>query len=115
MGTFQLIFTIGLIVFTFYIISHIQDRRNISDSGDNDLLKYRRDTFDDILYRWSYSKMDNGQYMVTRIEYFCPKCVCQIVRFQCPKCGEKLGHKMKSEDEVRSLVRNKFETESVND
>ena len=74
-------------------------------------LKYKEDKFKRVLYKWEFEKDYDGNYIVTNIRPYCPKCKCLIVANYCPKCDEDFFHKLISITEVMALIYHKIDTE----
>jgi len=95
--------TIGIII--LWIILKFQNAKE--DSLPN-WLKYKRDTFDGIVYKWKYVKDYEGKYGIENIIPYCPNCECQLIDEDCPNCKNSYYRKIKSNHELEVLIRHRI-------
>lgn len=105
------IIVVALIIFILWIISLLQDKKNIVSNQQAPFLSYREDIFGDVLYRWEYFKNYSDKYEISNISHYCPKCKCSIVYDSCPVCHASFYNKVKTNYEIDALIRHKIETQ----
>jgi hypothetical protein len=77
-------------------------------------LKYTEDTFNNMLYRWTWVGNNSGQNVVRNIWAFCPKCKCRLVGDSCPNCNESYYGLIQSTAQVEALIHHKLDVGSSN-
>ena len=50
---------------------------------DNNFLEYREDVFNDVKYRWRYSRVKK-QYTIVDVRAYCSNCGCHLPVIECP-------------------------------
>ena len=91
----------AITVFILWIIMKIQEGK---EELLPDWLKYKKDNFDGIIYKWDYEKDYEGKYVIKRIFAYCPKCECQLVNEICPNCKSSYRHQLKPNYMVEPLI-----------
>jgi len=94
---------IGILI--IWIILKFQ---NTKEDSLPDWLKYRRDTFDGIVYKWKYVKDYEGKYDIKNIIPYCPNCECQLIGEECPNCKNLYYREIKSKHELEVLIRHRI-------
>lgn len=94
---------IGILI--IWIISKFQ---NAQEDSLPDWLKYIRDTFGGIVYKWEYVKDYKGQYGIKKIIPYCPNCECQLIDEECPNCENSYYGEIKSNHELKVLIRHRI-------
>jgi len=89
----------------FWIIAKFQ---NAKEDSLPDWLKYTRDTFDGIVYKWEYVKDYEGKYDIENIIPYCPNCECQLIGEDCPNCKNSYYRKIKSNHKLEVLIRHRI-------
>lgn len=92
------IIAVGAMLLLFVIAAFFQ--REESTPG---FINYREDVFDSIMFRWDY-RLRNGQYVISNVDYLCPKCKCLIVSYSCPVCGHYYDLGTVSEEKIKALI-----------
>ena len=95
---------IGILI--LWIISKFQ---NAQEGSSPDWLKYKRDTFDGIVYKWEYAKGYEGKYGIENIIPYCPNCGCQLIHEECPNCKNLYHRQTKSDVELKPLIIHRIE------
>jgi hypothetical protein len=95
---------IGILI--IWIILKFQ---NTQDDSLPDWLKYKRDTFDGIVYKWEYVENYEGRYDIKNIIPYCPNCECQLIDEDCPNCKNSYHRETKSDYELKTLIRYRVE------
>lgn len=88
-------------VFILWIISKIQKGK---EELLPDWLKYKKDIFDGVIYKWDYEKRYDGKYAIKRIIAYCPKCECQLVNGECPNCKSSYRNQLKPNYVLEPLI-----------
>jgi len=83
--------------------------QNTKEDSLPDWLKYKRDTFDGIVYKWEYVKGYEGKYDIENIIPYCPNCGCQLIREECPSCKNLYYVKIKPDDKLIPLIIHRIE------
>jgi len=99
---------IGILI--LWIISKIQGS-NIELSPE--WMKYKKDTFDGIIYKWNYKKGYDDKYKIEEIIAYCPKCECQLVDERCPNCKSVFYNQLKPHYELEPLIIHRIEKKST--
>ena len=100
---------IGILI--IWIISKFQ---NAQEDSLPDWLKYKRDTFGGIVYKWEYVKDYKGQYGIKNIIPYCPNCECQLIDEECPSCENSYYGKIKSNHELEVLIKHRIKKIETN-
>ena len=95
---------IGILI--LWIILKFQ---NVQEGSLPDWLKYKRDTFGGIVYKWEYVKDYEGKYDIENIIPYCPNCECQLIGEDCPNCKNSYYREIKSNHELEVLIRHRIE------
>ncbi|TDO25753.1 hypothetical protein [Sediminibacterium goheungense] len=101
---------LGLLILVLWIGSLFN--KNDKDTTTSELpvefLKYKSDTFDNLLYKWEYIKDYDGKYDIVNFTPYCPKDNCILHYSRCPICNTYFL-KIKEKEELRILVRHRIE------
>lgn len=100
----------AIVILILWIVSKFQNKREDFLPG---FLKYKRDTFGGIVYKWTYVKNYEGKYDIENIISYCPNCECQLIDEDCPNCKKSYYGKTKSDDELGSLIRHRIEKSNL--
>ena len=102
---------IGILI--LWIISKFQ---NAQEDSLSDWLKYKRDTFGGIVYKWEYVEeyYEKGRYNIENIIPYCPNCECQLISEDCPNCKNSYYGKIKSNHELEVLIRHRIKKIVIN-
>jgi hypothetical protein len=108
-----LLIMVGIGLFFFlkkYVTFSTQEEIHEDSTKDlitPDFLNYTSDIFDDVKYRWRFSRDYSGKYSIVDFEILCKKDNCILLYNHCPIC--KNYYTIKSQAELQVLVRHKIE------
>jgi len=91
----------AIVILIIWIIFKFQKAR---EESLPDWLKYKKDTFDGIVYKWEYEKGYEGKYNIENVIPFCPNCGCQLIDAECPNCKKLYYGQIKSDYIIKPLI-----------